>query len=50
MNEEPLRLIPSEWRDKAIAELREEEGRYHPEAVAGLERLLPELEIVSAYL
>jgi len=36
--------------DKAIAELREEEGRYHPEAVAGLERLLPELEIVSAYL
>ncbi len=28
MNEEPLRLIPREWRDKAIAELGLPEGRY----------------------
>ncbi len=28
MNEEPLRLIPKEWRDKAIAELDLPESRY----------------------
>ena len=35
---------------QALQQMREEAGRFHPDVLAALESLLPELEVISAYV